>query len=302
MYGAKVGRVYGALVGLVGSSLLLASGCSGKSGSTGADVDPGAVRAKVSACFGEDLVTTLRNIISPDGFFARANDCMAAADDCDAVMRCVGIEPKACSLPNSCVDGVSTRCETLSNGVEYESIVDCSANTSGNTQCGSTSSAIGEPRCSTGPCALGELAHCEGDTMVSCSAGLGQRSDCSAGYTCATDSQGQNVGCVLAQPKACAADFCDGSSAVYCARGVERLRSDCVNEAPAGTCTMIGVTPSCVAGEQSEQCPVSSSYRSWCENDWGIVCYLGARVATDCSAFQGAHCAELAGINAACQL
>lgn len=275
--------------------LLLAGGCSHDSaGSAGVNADRGAVRAKASACFGYGLDGVVRySLAEPGSELAVTGDCIATKDDCNDIIRCSGVEPKACQAPGSCVGTVVTRCSVLPTGTQIAWTEDCAADASGNSQCVSTAPNNQILGCNAGPCVPGTLPRCDGSALVSCYEGGEVRLDCAlTGYTCATDSLGQNPSCVLAQRKACEASFCDGSTIVTCAGGLEGYRSDCRYGAPAGTCELRDGLPGCVAGERSPVCPLDTPYRSWCEGDLGIACVLGGRVVTNCSAYKGAHCAE----------
>ncbi len=288
---AGFGSVFTMLV-LVGS-VGFWGGCSSKSHSSRpqADADEGAVRAKLSACQGYGLDGTVsETLAAPDSFLGMVRSCVAATDDCNEVIRCTGVEPKACVPPGTCEGSAFRACDKFSNGVTYEWVVDCTAMTGGLCSLDSKS---GRLTCSSTDvaCNAGQGGRCDGNTAVSCESGFELRQNCSSvGLTCLPLQNTDQAIC--ATEARCAASHCDGDFAVSCLGGAERERLDCGTRVPQGTCEVVDGAPTCVASEPSPDCPVGVRYISWCEGDVGVACVQGARVATDCTAFRNAHCVE----------
>ena len=125
--------------------------------------------------------------------------------------------------------------------------------------------------------------------MFDCNDGLERRTDCAAlGRTCSTYPN--KTTCVGKQP--CNADVCDGAEIVTCNAGFEYDRVDCTLRVLNGTCELVNKTPKCVATAPSADCPAGSPDKSWCVGDVGVACVGGARVTTDCAAFENARCVE----------
>lgn len=269
-----------------------------------ADADEGDVRAKLSACTGMALdYTVAYSIAQSASILGQSRSCIAETNSCDEVIRCTGVEPISCEPPGRCEGSVARRCAAYPNGVTYEWLEDCGADPAGNNQCflhPDDPSAL--PSCGGNECESAPPLSCVDNGIVYCMEGRERRVDCSErGGTCMTDTTNSWTFC--ASGIACEASFCDDSVAVDCGAGFERDRIDCRDRVPNGTCELIEDTPTCVASERSPDCSEERDYRSWCEGTLGVACVLGARITTDCSAFENARCVnDEAQAAASCEL
>ena len=127
---------------------------------------------------------------------------------------------------------------------------------------------------------------------VNCYGDFEVREDCARYGRFCVQADGRSV-CAL--PNMCESSHCDGSIAINCTAGLELERINCATRVPNGTCRIYNGFPGCFAPDPDPDCPTQDPlYRSWCQGkSIGVACVLGARITTDCSAFNGATCQEL---------
>lgn len=291
--------VVGALAGAL--SLATSGGCGQSRGDIG-DEDPGNVRAKVSACRGYSVESTIAYMLAAEGsVLAEARSCIAAATTCDEVVRCDGEEHVAsCDVEHACVADSAIHCEPLPDGSGARFARDCSADASGNTQCFDAADAQ-YAWCGVALCDAALPDTCDGHVAVSCVEGRQLRQDCALqGKTCRPLNADQDVACVT--DEACTAEHCEGDKVVSCLGGFVYEKVDCGTRTRDGSCSVAAGRPQCRARHPSPECASVADYHSSCDGDLAVSCLLGAKVTTSCTAVPGAHCVELDSDAARCQL
>jgi hypothetical protein len=154
--------------------------------------------------------------------------CLAGARDCDAVTTCIYGSAKACFEPPSqsfCRAGYAVHClgSLASTGA------DCALAgflRDGGGTC--MRAADGNAVCGFGPCVAATTPVCDGDTQLTCNAGVLTRFTCPPGTACVPASiamKGSSGIACTGTGAPCTADRCDGNTVVACINGGEWRRS-----------------------------------------------------------------------------
>jgi len=157
-------------------------------------------------------------------------ECLLAAESCDEVRCCWGVNSDAACDPDTYADGcagnVQISCWPLADGRAMVRRWDC-AWSSGNPLCLTNSD--GGTGCGSGPCdSEGKPAVCEGNVRISCEEGVERRVDCAErGRKCANvaTEEGIEAACVLEE--GCLVPYCDDNVFVMCKGGAEVARYNC---------------------------------------------------------------------------
>lgn len=317
-------------------SLVLAAGCDastrsigggggggGGSADAGAGVDGGGggdtggvnVRtddlarayAKHSACTGNRIddeyldsrLTRARAQGMPRTLFDQLVSCLANAGDCAAVLRCQGYAPDQMCDPDTftkrCESGRDrVECDELDNGMKIVQRTECGGLFASGSICAVHMD--GYLSCYDGMCGA-DGSRCAGAVVEQCSGGRLYRNDCATvGATCIS-SPDFGARCGIAGGS-CTTDTCDGNTAVDCASGLVRARTDCNALVPGFVCVMSGDSAQCARPGGTEQCQ-GDEVR--CEGNIARACANGQWFDFDCGAWNGGTC-QTAGSGVRCKI
>lgn len=270
-------------------ALAAAPACQAQASDTPAPIvfKVGAEGARVSACLGYSVGSAVNFFGHPllGGVAPDVASCVRKAEDCDAVLGCLGYTIGECE--EGCEEAVARHCRTLPSGVVVSWREDCSVDPAQNHEC---KLIIDEGKGNYSSCFDGTTCEAEGcasDAALHCDHGFTQRWGCAPNETCTM--LGDATTCMAGG--SCESDYCeDEQTIVRCNGGTIELRARCADVMPGTVCKLSSsMEATCAAEVPDPSCPTDNPFNDHCEGDVGIACVNGVRYEVDCSSV-AAHC------------